>query len=284
MQISLDQKGIIHLDKKPNRLMPAVFSLVGVLLLITAGAGIFLFQQELTISRQSVNQAAEPGKLNFAANQGCFAECGTICTDHMLGIACRVNNPDQVCYQQSQCVRQPSGQCGWTNQANINMCLSQTRPTPSPIVFPTPAPSCIPRPACLDAKPACKILMRPDYCPPKPQPPICNTNADCPPGNMCIQPSMPACPPGLLCPQVMPAKICIPYATPTPMPTIQPPITSPTQFDIADLNHDGKVNLIDYSLLVENFLTNQSSPLGDLNGDGKVDLADYSIFVVRFNP
>ena len=45
----------------------------------------------------------------------------------------------------------------------------------------------------------------------------------------------------------------------------------------ADLNHDGKVNLADFSIML--FYWGTSTPLADLNGDGKVDLRDMSILL-----
>ncbi len=48
-------------------------------------------------------------------------------------------------------------------------------------------------------------------------------------------------------------------------------------FNIADINHDGKINLIDYSLLSNQFLMSGSGLAADLNGDGAVNLLDLSI-------
>ncbi len=45
----------------------------------------------------------------------------------------------------------------------------------------------------------------------------------------------------------------------------------------ADLNHDGKVNLADFSILL--YYWGTSSPIADLNSDGKVNLADFSILL-----
>lgn len=66
-------------------------------------------------------------------------------------------------------------------------------------------------------------------------------------------------------------------ATPTPTPTATPGVC------LGDINGDGKVNLIDYTILVINFLQNPpSNPHADLNDDGKVDLLDYTILVNNF--
>ncbi|HTY40137.1 MAG TPA: hypothetical protein VMC43_03565 [Candidatus Paceibacterota bacterium] len=46
---------------------------------------------------------------------------------------------------------------------------------------------------------------------------------------------------------------------------------------LADLNGDGKVNLVDFSILLYHW--GSAGPIGDINGDGKVDLADFSIML-----
>jgi cysteine-rich repeat protein len=46
---------------------------------------------------------------------------------------------------------------------------------------------------------------------------------------------------------------------------------------LADLNGDGKVNLIDFSILLFHWGT--AGPIGDLNNDRKVNLADFSILL-----
>lgn len=49
---------------------------------------------------------------------------------------------------------------------------------------------------------------------------------------------------------------------------------------IADLNGDGRVNLVDFSMLL--FYWGTSGPIGDLNGDHKVDLTDFSILLFNW--
>lgn len=48
----------------------------------------------------------------------------------------------------------------------------------------------------------------------------------------------------------------------------------------ADINHDGKVNLSDLSMLLAHW--GQSYPMVDLNGNGKVDLADLSVLLSKW--
>ena len=53
--------------------------------------------------------------------------------------------------------------------------------------------------------------------------------------------------------------------------------TTPAQ---SDLNHDGKVDIRDLSLLLINF--GKAASTGDLNGDGKVDIVDLSMLLINF--
>jgi hypothetical protein len=52
----------------------------------------------------------------------------------------------------------------------------------------------------------------------------------------------------------------------------------------SDLNRDGKVNLIDFSILLFWWNTNggTSNPSADINGDGKVSLTDFSIMIFNW--
>lgn len=50
--------------------------------------------------------------------------------------------------------------------------------------------------------------------------------------------------------------------------------------DSADLNGDGKVNLVDFSILL--FHWNTDHAVADLNGDGKVNLTDFSILLFNW--
>ena len=52
----------------------------------------------------------------------------------------------------------------------------------------------------------------------------------------------------------------------------------------SDLNRDGKVNLIDFSILLFHWNTagGNSNPPADINGDGKVSLTDFSIMIFNW--
>jgi parallel beta-helix repeat protein len=91
---------------------------------------------------------------------------------------------------------------------------------------------------------------------------------------------------------VVPTATRIPSLTPTRTPTrvpTQTPITTkaPTvtigQGCREDINRDNFVDIMDYSILANDFLkSNPSNPNSDINQDGIVDLSDYSRMVNRF--
>lgn len=55
-----------------------------------------------------------------------------------------------------------------------------------------------------------------------------------------------------------------------------------SQKDIADINTDGKVNLIDVSILIAN-IGNTKDSTYDLNSDGKIDVKDLSILLSKWS-
>jgi len=76
-----------------------------------------------------------------------------------------------------------------------------------------------------------------------------------------------------------------PSASPSPSPAASPspspspsPSTSP-----ADLNGDGRVNLLDYAILVNELFQTGPDLQADINGDGKVNLLDYHILLVSLS-
>jgi hypothetical protein len=50
----------------------------------------------------------------------------------------------------------------------------------------------------------------------------------------------------------------------------------------ADLNGDGKVDQVDFSIFAAHFGQRGADVPGDLNGDGRVDVADLSLFAAAF--
>ncbi|MDH5533052.1 MAG: dockerin type I repeat-containing protein [Candidatus Pacebacteria bacterium] len=51
----------------------------------------------------------------------------------------------------------------------------------------------------------------------------------------------------------------------------------------ADLNKDGKVNIMDYTILSSQFMRTDY-PVADINADGKVNLMDFTLMMGQFNP
>ncbi len=49
-----------------------------------------------------------------------------------------------------------------------------------------------------------------------------------------------------------------------------------------DLNHDGKINISDYNLLLQNFGNTTCGSVADIDGNCKVDIFDYNILVGNF--
>ncbi len=49
-----------------------------------------------------------------------------------------------------------------------------------------------------------------------------------------------------------------------------------------DLNSDGKVNISDYSLLLQHFGNTTCGNTADIDGNCKVDIFDYNILVMNF--
>jgi hypothetical protein len=59
---------------------------------------------------------------------------------------------------------------------------------------------------------------------------------------------------------------------PTPVPTPKP----------GDLNADGKINISDYNILLQNFGNTTCSNVADIDGNCKVDIFDYNVLVGNF--
>lgn len=49
-----------------------------------------------------------------------------------------------------------------------------------------------------------------------------------------------------------------------------------------DLNQDGKIDIFDYNLIVQNFTNNTCGNMADIDGNCKVDIFDYNILVTNF--
>jgi hypothetical protein len=77
------------------------------------------------------------------------------------------------------------------------------------------------------------------------------------------------------------------YATLTTVGTLPSPSaapsSSPNPCSGADINKNGSVDLLDYSVVISNFGKSEPSGTnGDINGNGSVDLLDYSTVISNF--
>ncbi len=92
----------------------------------------------------------------------------------------------------------------------------------------------------------------------------CQTTADCPTGYQCYQPPFYCRGDGieLACAQVMPPMVCR---------------------LIGDANLDDRVNIVDYSVMSQEFFQSLEYPQTDFNEDGKVDIQDFSLLNSNFS-
>ena len=67
--------------------------------------------------------------------------------------------------------------------------------------------------------------------------------------------------------------------TSTPSPT---PIVAGATTKTADINKDGKVDILDFNVLLVNWGTPSNND-ADLNGDGKVDIIDFNALIVAWS-
>jgi hypothetical protein len=274
MQVSFDQKGVISSVRNEHRFnpMPVALSLLGLLLIITGSVSVISLQQFLRQSRNpnvGATGAMKPITADGCVVSGCNGELCTSKSEATTnGVSSCISRPEYACYSGAICRVQSDGQCGWTQTAALRSCFSQFQGSPNqsgpaqaPMVpagappmttSPEPSPSCLPRPACLDRQPRCQLF----------------------------EPEQGWCPKSSPSPHPTTSPVS-PSPTVTPSPSASPS-SSPSAFSIADLNQDGKVDLIDYSIMVSEFLKphgpGQGSLKADLNGDGKVNLLDYSIW------
>ncbi len=77
-----------------------------------------------------------------------------------------------------------------------------------------------------------------------------------------------------------------PTKTPTPTPTKTPtpsPTPSPTPQKVGDINGDGRVDIIDIGILINNYdQTPVTNPKFDINQDNKVDMLDIGIVMDNY--
>ncbi len=152
---------------------------------------------------------------------------------------------------------------------------SFSQPTPTPTQEPTSTPTLTPSPGPTDKpEPTTQPTQEPQ---PTQQPTNIPTPTTPPPPQATNTPTP--------TPTSTPIPTNIPTSTPTPKETPSlSPTTPPEEKLRSDLNGDGRVDEIDYAILITNFA--QSGPTGslsgDINRDGQVDEIDYAILIIDF--
>jgi beta-glucanase (GH16 family) len=76
-----------------------------------------------------------------------------------------------------------------------------------------------------------------------------------------------------------------PSPTPTPTATPMPTPTPVPDFCATDIDQNGTINIVDYTLLVNNFMKSGaaiSPSRADINNDGSVNIVDYSLLSAKF--
>lgn len=180
--------------------------------------------------------------------------------------------------------------------------ITPTRtPTPPIYQIPTciPLPSCVYDPPIVNGRPiTCDIARPPNggsYCP---RPTVTGTISISPsstptpsrtptPTHTIAPTSTPTVIPGhtntpTMTPTRTPTHTPTPIHTSTPTPTqMVAPTPTPTNtpiYSVADLNHDGRVNIIDFTLYFSAWFLNNMDTV-DLNKDGRKSAIDYTIFM-----
>jgi len=159
---------------------------------------------------------------------------------------------------------------------------STLTPTPTPTL--TPSPTCWPRPICLDTEPRCLLPVPAEGWCPTPTP-------TCAPRPACLDAVR------FACKMPEPAEGWCPMPTPTPPPgcyyhqvqciraPCEPELVCPSQTPAAapgDANGDGRVNILDFNIVISFFGQSGSGIAGDVNGDGTVNILDFGLVVSHF--
>jgi hypothetical protein len=159
-------------------------------------------------------------------------------------------------------------------------------PSPSIAASPASSPSIVPSPSIIaSTSPAPSIIA-------------CTADAKiCPDGSSVGRDPLngcqfKACPSPAPSPSLNPSPSPSAVVVPSPsiiVATVQPspstgasPSPSTTTKKRGDLNNDGKVNLLDYQIMNQEFFKNLTVFKADINGDKRVDLLDFSILNNEF--
>lgn len=157
--------------------------------------------------------------------------------------------PIYACYQDAACELQPDGSCGFTPTQELQQCLNE-------FASPTPSPS---------------------------SSPVCG-NDICEAGEG-YEIDCPDCDPVT---SICPAVACIVKegSCPADCPNNEiPPSPSPSPSPDnlrSDLNNDGRVDILDYTIMAGEFLQDLVEYQANITGDGRVDMLDFAILNQEF--
>ncbi len=202
--------------------------LLGVLtacIILASAVSVIVLQNPLRQSQDQREQAST-GNHSIAADGCVITGCsGQICTDQAGaargGATICMYTPQAACYQASGICRvQSNGQCGWTQTPELLSCLAQiqTSPSPSPSLLPSSTPSLLPSDLPFSS--------------PSPTPSPIGSPLPCTPRPPCADGLMGDNGGTVTCSPPVGEKWCA----------------------AADFNHDGKVDLLDYSLFMQQFM------------------------------
>ncbi len=279
---------------------------VALVFLVVLGVGGVIAFQLSQQSQDNRQQAFESSRV--IGGFGCVTGgcSGELCVDSSISgdlMTTCVFRPEYACYQFSRCERQADGKCGWTETEEYYQCMgggeSKTTSTPTPTPTPTftaiptstplPTPSLTPTPS-----PISEVIASPT-----PTPAsvglcnrLCTSDMECydrgyegmytcyisgasttgicrlitnPTSSTCQEAT------STTSPTPTPESTIPPTATPTP-------VASPNEYNRADINRDGTVDLADYTIMTMYFFQAATFEQGDIDGDGEVTLADYTIW------
>ena len=97
-----------------------VLTIIGVL--VIAAAAFFLVRS----MQPKTPVTTDNGEVAGAGTGGCYVSgcSGQVCSDQKDVVTTCEFREEYACYKQAKCERQLSGQCGWTETTDFNLCVN----------------------------------------------------------------------------------------------------------------------------------------------------------------
>lgn len=93
-----------------------------VIFVVLAAVGWLLYQNNaLPFVSEAPQEPAPTQSLGECYVGGCSSQ---ICSDQPDAVSTCEFREEYACYQSAKCERQPSGECGWTETAELKACLN----------------------------------------------------------------------------------------------------------------------------------------------------------------